>query len=377
MRIQQSLKPLYGFLGVLLFTGMVGAVSAAPQPPPLLCVDDTDCVETAAVEEGDGQDGLYTFASIGNVPFAYSTPVPPNITSEVTVTPATFSANMVSGRRLILSPGNYGHQTIGTQDQEFVLQSGAELGRLAFTSSAARLKFTSSSLRAGRISYIDMQSRSTSDILFDGLTQYHIGGGNTRNFLYGSRIAIMNSDLTTSAMVLYSNEGSDLVLANNRMLQAYPGYFGESGASDASVRLHGVQRLLFVDNFLTNLPIDAPNDRHTFRIHGSSGSSMADNLYIANNLFVGPGTGVVTSSHETDIGRVWWENNVHHVSPGLMLMIVENSTLRHANVMVIRDNEAYGSAGNTDWPSARANWVVENNISGPSQTPPVWTFKPE
>jgi len=375
MQTQSFLRALCRSLGFVVLMGYCVSVYAVSKPPPVLCIDDEDCVETQVAEDNGGSGGSYTFGSIGSVPFSYATPVAPNTTSEVNVTPGTFAANLVSGRRLVLSPGNYGDRTFGVQDIEFVLQPGAVLGRLAFTSSAARLKFTSTSPRAGVISYIDIQSTSTSDILFDGVTQVHVGGGNKRNFMQGRRLAIINSDLTTSAMVLYSVGGSDLVLANNRMLQAYPGYFGESGASDAAIRLHGVQRLVFVDNFLTNLPIDVPNDRHSFRIHGSSGGATSDNLYIANNIFVGPGTGVTSASHETDVNRVWWENNVHHVSPGLMLMIVENSNLRSANQMIIRNNAAYGSAGNTDWPNARSGWTVQNNASGPWQNPPNWSFK--
>ena len=86
---------------------------------------------------------------LGVVPFAYSWPTEPTITSERTVTPATIGneSNLTtSGRRLILQAGTYGAFTVSGNDREIVFESGVTTGTISIA--GVRMVFRGSPERA-------------------------------------------------------------------------------------------------------------------------------------------------------------------------------------------------------------------------------------
>ena len=128
LRTKSFMRVLRAVIGTFLVAGTWVGLSATPIPPPLLCVDDIDCIETAGSPEAPAPGQGYTLANAtAGLPFTLNTPVLPSISNEVTVTPSTIGANKVNGRRIILQPGNYGNQMFGSQDQEIVLQAGVEI----------------------------------------------------------------------------------------------------------------------------------------------------------------------------------------------------------------------------------------------------------
>ncbi len=381
MRILQSANFVCRALTVLVIGGAWGSVLAQPAPPPVVCVDDTDCVET--VTGGGGPTGSYSFASIGNVPFAYSTPIPPAITSEVTVTPATLAANKVNGRRVILSAGNYGNQTFNTQDQEIVFQDGVVFGFLTIDSSAARLAFRGRPARAGVTGYIRVGSSTAAarDILFDGITQRHIqeGGQYPRqdNDFNVQRLGIINSSFQAYGFVVLSYSGSsnrltDVVIANNNLEDRGSSLPG-TGYGQAAIRMQGAARIVFVDNRLYGYPGDSFQN---FRIHAQPGLP-AENFYLARNQFEGTGHSFQRSgdgSATQEIRNLWFEDNVQYTTV-LSPINVGNGTSAYPTSFTLRNNILYSTVGG--WPSIPSgfSWQFSGNSTSAYQTPPAWLFK--
>jgi len=386
MRIKFFVRSFFKGIVFLFLAASWGGVLAAPAPPPLLCVDGGDCVSTAVSEpspEPPAGGGGYTLASIGNVPFAYSTPAPPNITSEATVTPATIEENKVNGRRLILSPGDYGPQNFNTQDQEIVFQPGANFGFLRVGMSARRLVFRGSPARSGSIGYMkvgDKNNGTAQDILFDGINQVHNPSApqwEMRNVFYAERVAVINSNMQVReyAALSYSRPGirlQDVIFANNNMVDLGTSLAG-TGNGEAVVRFVGSARVVFVDNRVVSY---LPDGYHTLRIHAAA-SLDAEDFYVARNQLEGAGQYFIRSgdgSPTQELRNIYFEDNVQYTSL-LSAMNAGNDASSRPTSFTMRNNTLYGSTGG--WPSVPAgySWQFSGNSYQSYQNPPVWQFQ--
>jgi len=393
MRIKSFVRQWRRFLGhavisLVLAAGFWAGLSAAPNPPPLLCVDDVDCVEspetTPPPQPPPAPGNGYSLAdATAGLPFSVSTPVLPSITNEVTVTPSTIAANKVNGRRLILQPGNYGNQSFGTQDQEIVIQSGVEIGTLRLDNTARRLHFRGLPARAGRIRTVDTGgswNNSISDLFFDGITTDDTGSPSQNQF-HGTRVAVINSSITASAYAMGNfHEVTDFVAANN--------YIHTYGTTQANMRTHSALRYVVVDNRLRK----SGSAHHALRVHGGSeGARPADYIYIARNQIDGArvavrGTGSLgaedggTSGASSGIGTVWFENNTIYQPGGNNASFYTGNNTHDSDrpqMVYLRNNVLYSDRATWFSPGQpRSSYVVQNNAHNPYQPPPAnWDFR--
>ena len=356
---------------------------ATPIPPPVLCVDGIDCVETAEPPEPPGLGQGYTLANAtAGLPFALNTPVLPSISNEVTVTPSTIAANKVNGRRIILQPGNYGNQTFGSQDQEIVLQPGVEIGTLTFDNTARRLHFRANPARSGRIRTISTggsANNALTDLLFDGIFADDTGSPGQNQF-HGTRVAVINSSLTAETTAHASfHLATDLLVANS-YIHTYGIVHG--------LRSHSALRYVVVDSRLRK----SGSGHHALRVHGDDSTSTrpAHNIFIARNQIDGArvairGTGTQgaedggLSGSSAGIDTVWFENNTLY-QPG-----ENNSSLYAGNnehdsdrpqMLYLRNNVLYSDRATWLSPGQpRSNWVLQNNAHNAYQPPPDWSFR--
>jgi len=320
-------------------------------------------------EPGEG----YTLAdATAGLPFAISTPTPPTITSEATVTPATFSANNVDGRRLILGAGDYSGVSLGGTDKEIVLTTGVNiLGQLSV--SGQRIIVRADPPRTGTINYWNIGQGAT-DILFDGIYTDSTALSDESNMLgRGNRIAIINSRMRTNWFVLvaYPDSGNlaDFIVANNDM-DSY-------GGTQAAVRLHSLLRFAFVDNLQKSTGGNA-----TFRLHTNGPpAAKSDFLYVGRNQFEGAfwqirpvQTGTADPNNTDGMGTVWVENNNVYFNGLWWINMGELLNNDFPEVFIQRNNNAYIASGSWKEDAYGAAWdyTSENNTVAGYTSPPVW-----
>lgn len=378
MKIQLVNNSLLRLSAILLLACAWVNVSAEPEAPPVFCVDD-DCVNTP---DDPGPGGNYTLASIGSVPFAYSTPALPRITSEATVTPSTIAANKVNGRRIVLQAGSYGEQTFNTQDQEIVFTPGANISLLNVGSAARRLRFTANPIRSGSIGYI--MASGAQDLTFDGITQSHVSLGGSypiqRNDFVVQRLAILNSSFLARDFVFLSysepnNRLTDVVIANNNMVDGGTS-LGGSGSGQAALRAVGAARFVFVDNRLVG---NASDGYQNFRIHAQP-NLKAEYFYIARNQFEGSGHSFQRSAESGSptsaqvIENVYYVNNLQYCNfqPPIN---VQGTSGYWPTSLTVTGNTLYSSAGGYPSNPSGYSWVVASNSTSGYQAPRSWSFK--
>lgn len=335
---------------------------AAVPSPPVLCLEESGCPDST---------GTYTLSSIGEVPFQYETPIPPRISSEATVTPATLAANKVDGRRLFLESGSYGSQNFSNSDMEIVCVGVCNFSSLSFSSGAQRIIFSVSNKRSGEIQRFTLPEweAGVSDILIDGM---NMENGNARVFLGGDRVAILNSRLDAGsgsfAASTFNGSYEDIIIANTEVIAP--------GSSDAVVRLQGVSRLIFVDN-----RVKSSGGYNTFRIHADGGDVR--NALVARNQFEGTRLGIVDqccgSAHSRLIHNVWFENNDFYVTASNVAAIntsFDSFIQSNGNIgyLSLKDNRAYGPV--SVWISGSLpGYDIESNSIGGWRSPPAWSFR--
>lgn len=337
------------FVSIFLF-GVVAVAHATPEAPVLNC-------------EGPGCTG-YDLSAY-NIPFSYSWPSEPQIASEATVTPATLATNNVSGRRLILTPGNYGDVT-SRDDQEWILQEGALINGFDFSRSS-RIKVRGESPRVGRIGYlIGAPNGGASDILFDGIYQSS-GTWSTpttsSNGPGGVRVAIINSSLNCASYCLFiaterTNAINNIIIAGNYIRTDNIPING-SVAPQHLVRIMSINTFIFVGNYMVKT-----NTGMVFRIHTNSVSPaidtfdgyVADNVLLAsysersyNALQVYPASNAYTPGYIYDLT---FENNEIY-NPVDSIVALDNTTWSaYIRNLTLLNNNGYGHG---QWPST-SSW---------------------
>ncbi len=385
LRINSFMRGLRTLIGMFLVFGTWVGLSATPIPPPLLCVDDIDCVETAEPPEAPAPGQGYTLANAtAGLPFALNTPVLPNISNEVTVTPSTIGANKVNGRRIILQPGNYGNQMFGSQDQEIVLQPGVEIGTITFNNTARRLHFRATPVRSGRIRAISTggsANNSLTDLFFDGINVDDTGSPGVQFQFHGTRVAVINSSITADSYAMGNfHTVTDFLVANS--------YIYTYGSTQANMRSHSALRYVVVDSRLRK----SGGGHHALRVHGDDSASIrpAHNIFIARNQIDGArvairGTGSQggedggLSGSSSGIDTVWFENNVlYHPGPNNASLFTGNNEhdSDRPQMFYLRNNVLYSNQATWLSPGQpRSNWVLQNNAHNPYQPPPDWSFR--
>ena len=385
LRTNSFMSGLRALIGMFLVSGTWVGLSATPIPPPLLCVDDIDCVETAEPPEAPapGQGYTLTTATTG-LPFAFSTPILPNITSEATVTPSTIVANKVNGRRIFLSPGIYGDQNFNTTDLEIVIGPGVEISTITFGSSARRLHFRADPIRSGLIRTISTggsSNNSLTDLFFDGILADDTGSPSQNQF-HGTRVAVINSSLTADSYAMGNfHVVTDFLVANS--------YIYTYGSTQSNMRSHSALRYVVVDSRLRKGGIG----HATLRVHGDDGVSTrpAHNIYIARNQLdgarvqirgsgtSGPEDGVSFANASAGIDTAWFENNTLY-QPGHNNASLYAGTPTHDSdrpkMLYLLNNVLYSDRATWLSPSQpREDWVLQNNEHYPYQPPPGWSFR--
>lgn len=315
-----------------------------------------------------------------SIDFSYSWPVEPNITSEAAVTPATLSANNVNGRRLTLAAGSYGDVSPGN-DQEWILQAGAEIDLFNFLGSQ-RVKVRGETPRVGRIGTIgqDGQDNSTSDILFDGV--YQSNGPWTpnffySNFLYGSRIAIVNSSLNAAGYGIFAGTNSEnginnVIFAGNYLRSDNTINTQTSVIALSLFRFLGVNTYVVAGNYM-----EKAGPGLGFRIHGNDFSASEDldsyDGYVGDNyivvpsgvssfaaMFVAPSGGSSVASAVLDITIE--DNKVYNPTNATFRTDSTPEQTPEAQNIILRDNDFYGTqAPPSGTPARGVNWTVSGN----------------
>jgi hypothetical protein len=292
----------------------------------------------------------YAYSSI-NVPTA------PVITSEQTVTPANLGSHIVAGRRVILTSGSYGLRTFSANDQEVILQPGADISYLDVT--GLRIKVRGEQPRQGLISGAIMIQGTAADICLDGITVNAAGTSDDMQ-VYGDRVAVINSDFTMYRYCVYASEMVDLVLGNNR--------FYSNGNTTPTIRIISCNRTTTVDSRIDNIGASA-----IYRVHADTLDS--DGHYCARNLLVDGFMQIVASGdggdiHERLIGVTIDDNDWY----GDGSFISVDTDDERPEVLRVRNNRGYGLLA---WPTEELPaWEVSGNSNAAYQAPPAWNFRP-
>jgi hypothetical protein len=329
-----------------------------------------------AVGGGEPGEGYTLADATAGLPFAISTPTPPTITSEATVTPATFSANNVNGRRLILGAGTYSNLTIGGTDKEVVLTTGVNItGMLEIA--GQRIIIRANPARTGAISHLLMSRMPdrVEDILLDGI---YSEAGDYNEIRDCNRIAVINSRFRqiNYAMSIFTGQHNDVIFANTS--------FETYGGNQAVVRLHSVNRLAFVDNLVRSSNSSGGFRLHVSGTHWQTGldGQKADNLCVRRCQFEGTHTSNLTNflsasgdggTTANGMGAVWWEDTTVYHNSQWFISTGNTVQVNYPEVITMRNNAAYISSGG--WPTADQHpWdaTMENNTTQGYQAPPVW-----
>lgn len=164
-----------------------------------------------------------------SIPFAYSWPTAPTITSTHFVNNSSeLALANVNGARITLNAGDYGDVS-PANDQEWILTANATINAFNYTGSS-RVKIRGENPRDGRIGYIvgppEFSGQTAYDILFDGIYQssgsWTVSAGQASNAPVGRRIAIVNSDLNTASYCLFmpfhpADDYGDIIIAGNHI----------------------------------------------------------------------------------------------------------------------------------------------------------------
>lgn len=341
------------------------------------------------VQDSPPPGGEYTLANaLAGVPFAVSTPIPPTITSETTVTPATLSANLVNGRRVTLQAGTYSGFTINTTDQEFILQSGVTVtGNVVIGGSARRIIIRGNPLRAHTIRALltgdDASGRS--DIFINGINAINNAANGNADVLYmeADRFACINSNFEVYSInntaFLYSGQipRSNLIWGNNRVITSQNSF---------AWRTQRYSRMVMVDSLLKK----TGSGHNTWRYH-----RVAQYCYSARNQIEGARIRINPDDTEglpngEQIRDVWYHDNDQYLtidsSGGGQNLYIEVNVPADVLDFRITNNRFYGAYGPANMvgagggvfhnPANYPTWTASGNSFQPLPgTIPTWSFK--
>lgn len=316
------------------------------------------------------------------VPFTQAYPADPVTTSGPTeVTPATLSANLVSGRQLILQEGDYGNLTMpSVQDVDMIIEGAGTFETLNLGNSGIqRLRITWQTPRAGYVrQFVTTEAgNGPTDVLIDGM---NMEGGSARAYVNSTRMAIINSRMDagtgSQAMSSFNQNTENLTVINCEIIAP--------GTGDSVIRLQHVDNLVFVGNRAAA----TSGSFFPFRLHsvGASLVTTIENAYVAFNQFEGSRVSVrdrcCGSSPfpvDTQVNLYWEDNNSYEVVNSAAVASFFDPGANGGDAWTyirMRRNNAYGSVGvyfdGSPW-TGRGYEISGNTVSG-SVTTPTWSF---
>lgn len=297
------------------------------------------------------------------IPFSYSWPIAPTITSEHTVSNSSeLAIANISGARITLQAGNYGNVS-PANDQEWILESDAIIDTFTFTGSQ-RVKVRGSTPRVGRIGRVTSEASGTTDILFDGvyITSHSGSIGDIWSSPNGQRIAIVNSALRSQSYVIFpvtadSSLSNNLIVAGNYIYTSSSVPAGAVYGNQHAMRCMSVNTTIIADNY-----IQKDDGGQGIRIHsndspatgtydvfiGGNTLAYASGLGFAQCITVQPSSG---NDFPQGIARVYVESNEMHNNSGGCIALQDDTTDGGVATAPLYDacefnnNNAYGSLG--------------------------------
>lgn len=356
----------------LVLVEPVVAPEPIPEPEP------TPEPEPEPTPDPVPSDG-YTLSDIGPVPFAYSTPIPPTTTSEVTVTPATLGAHAsVDGVQITLSAGDYGDVNFAGNDQRVIISSGVAIANLR----ASGTRQTIEMVPARGATVENISSFGGTDRLFLNIFQQSPTDEPNyqyENYFSTTRLAIVGSYLDSVGHSAFMGAGgfSDVVIANTYVNQHRLGD-GQS-ATQAGPRIHNVSRVVIVDSRMRNL------GRQSLRLHTPQSNGDMIDVFVSRNEFVGSGIQVRPNSGAgvgsgVEMRDIWLTDNTWHHDRNVVIRfgggnVDAGQTDPQPQNVVYTGNRLYSSQG---FPGEAAGngWTVSDNVRlGPYEAPAEWVWQ--
>lgn len=347
-------------LKLLLLVGAWSLFSGAtPNPPLLECQDGGECLPPVG--------GHYDLGELPTELNALQWPEAPNTSRTINVSTMSElqSAVQQPGSRIVVEAGSYvGSLGNFANDVDIVMSNAATLtltGTLDF-GNVQRLRWTGGTIDGNNFSHQIFQADG-SDQLFDNVRITDMA-----DILLGlgpvTRLAIINSSLRSNRYGMFTQSGDshqDIILANNNLEGGF-----QNGA-ESTVRLMNVDRAVMVDNRVYN------GGKHVFRVHYAS-----DLIYASRNMFVN--NGFMADNHPIGGGvlqadRLWIvDNDFYGPRTGVQVQGYHASGNNGVNRFIFTGNRAFQDEF-IGWPAiqdagAGPEWEIDNAAVQPLRTPP-------
>jgi hypothetical protein len=289
---------------------------------------------------------------------AVALPAPPFWSTHTTVnSSAALSAALVTGaKRIACTPGSTFTQpvTIHQPDTLLVMDDctiGDGAGSRILNINADRVKVEGGTWTGGFA--IDQHSDvHLYNVSFTGLAQ-----GSLNEVMYASRVLIERSTLRQNtpppgAVVLWSQQSADLVIADSQVHQTVPDV-------QATIRTHGA-KVVVMDSYITN------PTHHVLRAHADGTIASPAVAWVRNltqggriQAWGGPGDPL-------QVDRMWIVDNEFHFNATGFFINYPSIT-----VGVTTGNRVYDGDGGFVWGSY-SGWTVSGNSSFPYQDAGLW-----
>jgi hypothetical protein len=297
-------------------------------------------------------------------PFTIDPPTAPNTTTSATVTPATIAANLVAGRSLTLTAGNYPDVSISVDDIELILEAGANLtGTTSIFVGANRVMIRGENHLDGEIDHLFVQG---------GVTDWCVkettfaSSDTDDNHVEGTRGAIMSCYMRMSGWIVYSDDSAPplthFIFSNNDAE-------GLSGSSGHCLRFINSSQTCVTNNRLVH------DGASAYRLHADNADSTEH--YCARNQF-GAGNSVFINADGdanaiySRLIEVWFEDNDFYPNFDIAGSFDLGSGGARPEILHMTGNRWYGTGS---WPAeALPAWDISGNTVSPYTPPPAWSF---
>jgi hypothetical protein len=323
-------------------------------PPREVCPEDGGCASTASEP--------YDLSSF-DIPFAYEWPIPPKITRTIRVPEhmSLAAASRIPRARIIVAAGSYGGLTIKQSDQWFDFDDRAIINgsiTIDHYGGQERTRFTGGQVIGTRLE----GTRGIRDFLIENvdlrLTEGIYAGLNNRVGAGATRVAMINSSTHTrlySWFLAPQVAATNIILANNN-LQG-----GQPDGREATVRCMTTDRLIIVDNRITN------RAKHLFRNHGA-----VTNTFFARNQLEASSSSIIMITTRAggasygDIRDVWLlDNRIYYPGTDTHADVSTGGSLGDGIYNInVEGNETYVGGGSSSF-----------TIVTPSGASPPVTFR--
>lgn len=287
-------------------------------------------------------------------------PASPLPTSTHTVrNAAELAAALVNGsRRIVCVPGSLFDQPVSVRVSDIVLDMAGctiddSVGARILTVGADRVQVNGGSWNGGFAigAHSDIHINHAS---FTGVNP----AGSLNEVMHAHRVLIERSSLVqrSNNVVLWSQQATDLVIANSRVVQ-------ETAGLQATIRTHGA-KVVVMDSYVAN------PTHHTLRAHADGAMASPYVVWTRNVLVGGRIQAWGGDGDPLQVTQLWVTGNTAHWN-------ATGFHVSHPSVTtaVLSGNRVYDSTGAFTWPTG-PGWTVENNHAGPYAAPAPWNHAP-